>query len=260
MDFDPINDDHAVQLVSFKVVCDRFIEPQDLQALAQAHEQVRSDLPAISGSEQPMPTVELAYRRPDGTASWLLRCGGNEIAVECRRYTRWEKIWATAQRLLSFAKGHLAASGDIKFGLPSLQFTDRFRGTQGEQSNIGGLLIESDVLANVAFRKGPLFHSNVGFFDDHGGALILHQVNVQGRKDAFLQLPSGGQEAGYYVVLDHVQQVRNIDQFLDAGRSADYLEHIMPIMHNNNKNMLSSILAPEMIVRIGLGRVVEHVK
>lgn len=260
MDFNPINDDHAIQLVSFKVACDRIIEPLDLQAIAQSHGRVRSELPAISGSEQPMPTLELAYLRPDGTASWLLRCGGNEITVECRRYTRWVKIWRTAQKLLLFAMNEVGASGQIKFGQPSLQFTDRFKGVKGEESDLGGLLCRSDVLAGIAFRKGPLFHSNIGYFEGARGTLILHHVNVQGRKDAFLQLPSGAQEEGYYVVLDHTQYVRGPSDFLTAADSEGYLGQVMPVMHENNKNMLLDVLVPAMTARIGLQRVAEDVK
>jgi hypothetical protein len=115
MDFDPLNSEHAIQSVAFTVAFDGMLSPGAIHDL-RSRTEIIAELPAVQapqGFEFNMggaPTgggpiqrrmiagVQLSHLRPDGTPAWALRMMGNELSVECTRYTRWDKVWGTASR------------------------------------------------------------------------------------------------------------------------------------------------------------------
>jgi hypothetical protein len=118
MTFLPVNGDHAIQQVTFSVLVDQSITAVDLNRLRSVHRRFRDELPAVGntqvfvpmeqGTNSPQkvvaaPGIEFSYMRPDSTPAWKLRIGGGEVAVDCFRYTRWEKTWERAFRYFLIA-------------------------------------------------------------------------------------------------------------------------------------------------------------
>lgn len=257
MDFNPINDDHAVESVSFTVLTTRLIDADDIHALAENHNAIRSELPAFSLPEPGTPTVEFAYRRPDGTASWLLRCGnGNEITVECRRYTRWEKVWATAERFLKHAMECCVQAEEVSFINSTLRVTDRFKSASSE-TKLESIFRRDSLIADIVFDIGPVFHSNVGWFESAEEERILNTLNVQGRLDGEFNRTSSVIDRSLYVVLEHFQQIRPVKPFtLEEAFSEEspVIARSMSLLHARNKEMLRRIVVDKMQDRIGLRR------
>ncbi|CAN7563781.1 hypothetical protein [Aminobacter sp. LjRoot7] len=253
MDFQPVNEDHAIESVIFTVLTGTMIDPDAIQLLVERHNKIRGDLPALSLPESHMPTAEFAYRRPDGSASWLLRCGsGNSITVECRRYTRWEKVWNSTRTLLLHAMACCseAIGPDLLFGTPTLRVTDRFRAAK-ENAKLVTLLRHDPYIAEAAFELGPVFHSNVGWFDNLGPDLVLNTLNVQGRRDSAFERSTLRAVEAEYVVVEHFQQFRP-PQAVGYAEATANLDRIFSTLHQRNKDLLGRILVDEMQGTIGL--------
>lgn len=257
MQFKPISDDHAVESVVFTFVSSRFIDIDDIQALVNAHDRFRADLPALNLPNSDAPVVEFAYRRPDGSASWLLRCGnGGEFTVECRRYTRWDRVWKVVRAVVGIAVDVCNAVRPLSILAPSLRVVDRFRSTSDE-THLDSLLRRDAFIAEAAFNTGPLFHSNVGWFEDLENVVVLNTLNVQGRRDSLFEPTKGKTSQANYVVIDHVQQIRLTEP--PQAYTAFDDEHSPVVvavneLHQRNKKLLARILVNEMQDAIGLGK------
>ena len=253
MDFNPVNDDHAVATVSFGVFTSEFIDADRIQKLISKHNLIRTELPAVTVLEDGPPGVEFAYRRPDGTASWALRCGNaNEIIVECNRYTRWKKVWSTAQSLLDHAMECCLLVGEIQFVNPTLRVVDRFRAVV-ENPQIASLLKRDRFLAEAIFDVGPIFHSNVGWYVEIDRNQVLNTLNLSGRKENVFKQSVFDVVPTLFVTLDQIQQYRSSFSYdINAISSSNFLEVVMNRLHDDNKILLQRVLTSEMQEKIGL--------
>jgi hypothetical protein len=107
MDFDPVNQDHAIHAVTFSATLDHVLDEGELSAIRREHRLWRAELPAASPIQAVMVRlnpatrsqetinavgVQFARLRPDGSPAWLLRAAGQEVVVECFLYTRWGRV------------------------------------------------------------------------------------------------------------------------------------------------------------------------
>ncbi len=262
MKFRPINDDHAIELVSFSVRTDRVVEVSDIQALIAAHDHIRLDLPAVQLSDPPEPIIEFSFQLPNGEAAWLLRVGGgNLVEVECRHYTRWDKVWRKAYAFMRHAL--LVLNQDrkppIEVGNATLNVTDRFACVDVDADR-SELLQRSELIAEIAFKKSdgavaPLFHSNVGWFETLGEDHVLNTLHVYGRYDQRFDPNQKKTRPMPFVVVEHQQQLRQQEgiQLNDAlENSLIGIDNVMQTLHLRNKEILNRVLVDEMRKKIGL--------
>jgi uncharacterized protein (TIGR04255 family) len=258
MDFEPVNADHAVQSATFSVAFDGPVSQAAVQALGRRRD-LTSELPAVqnpegielniapSGTPAPrrMQGVQLAHLRPDGTPAWALRLMGQELAVDCTRYTRWARIWDTAQRYLKVGLS-VIPSGDRSRKVAVLGHTvvDQFVANRDEYE-LSQLLKNSRFIANITFEAGPTWHNHVGWFEKGSDSdLWLNQLNVDAIRE-----PNSGQ---LVVLVTHNQEVRFAAP-LELAAVEDRLDETMNKLHSQNKLVLEELLSPEMSKKIGLG-------
>lgn len=248
MEFEPLNDDHSIEEVMFACHLSRRLGASDFRGVATAFEKVRSELPAINLDAD---SAVFAYLRPDGSATWAASLHEGVIAVTCTRYTRWQKVWSTAQTYLTMGLEAVAEPEKAKIAALVLSVSDRFRGQPNSNPQIGGLLQINDYVMPAAFSVDGLWHSHVGWFDpNYQMGAALNQLNVDRvTEDAGnLRIPA--------LVVRHVQQIR-LDHPLPSAASLLNgnplsLSSAMEYMHGKNKKILSDLLVPEMQTRITL--------
>jgi uncharacterized protein (TIGR04255 family) len=251
MGFKPVSEDHAVQLVEFEIVLNRMIGSEDLSAALRRHHRISDEVPAVGLPEGEDEGLEFSYRRPNGSSIWAARLVSNTIQVACTRYTRWEKIWTTAERLIrEIASACTQTVAGTEFAGATLKVTDKFIPAE-EDYDLAELFVESDILPKSIFRRGPAWHCNQGWFEtvsDQG--TILHQLQLSGRGES-LQPFQAGPERRFVVVVQHVQQFRGDTRPL-SDDAKDWLRHDMSVLHANNKSLLAALLVPSMQRTIGL--------
>jgi len=182
MDFKPINGEHSVQSAVFAVVFDGAIHPSAVQNL-QTRSDLLRDLPALQQPQaiemvvtagagpvsRALTGVQLSHLRPDGSAAWALRLVGNELGVECTRYTRWATVWKAAQRYLTAG---LEAVGTHKENTRKVavlghNVLDVFVAV-ADPYNLSTLLKPSNLVASRIFVAGSAWHNHVGWFEPLG--------------------------------------------------------------------------------------------
>jgi hypothetical protein len=262
--FDPINSDHAIQTIGFAMVFDGPVGDSAARSL-RSNREILADLPAVQEPQAvqfavqggPSPSVsqahrlsgvQLAHLRPDGTPAWALRLMGNELAVECSRYTRWERVWSSSEKYLATAlQAVRGANSDRKVTAIAMDVVDVFL-PEREDYDLSRLLREGPLVAGKAFSAGPTWHSHVGWFDriaalGQDSELCLNHLNI----DA-VRLTDG--EKPLRIMITHHQELRP-SASLPLPAKSD-LARFMGDLHLRNKSTLNDLLISSMSSRIGL--------
>jgi uncharacterized protein (TIGR04255 family) len=274
-DFEPINSDHAVEAVTFSLALDRPLSPKAVASARSNHARWRSDLPAISVPqsfvvkvEDGVPRtqskvadgIEFLYLRPDGSPAWVLRFIGNELTVECSRYTRWQQVWGFARRHLEMACDVIAVD-NRQYRVRACIFSvlDRFRATN-DAYDLKQLFKASSLIHHAAFSHGSLWHGHYGWFDQRPNARVLNTLNLDARREPFGSPELRTVEQGLCVLISHSQQSLLTNPLVvtpaDAEGSKAFWDVVgeeMEEMHSHNKLILTELLTDEMVERIGLG-------
>jgi uncharacterized protein (TIGR04255 family) len=260
-DFAPFSEDHAIQTVSFALIVDKPLQPLTIEEVRKNHDQWRDELPAIQipptfqvdlAGPAPVqrPTLSNAvifsFLRPDGTPAWVFRFMGLEIAVECLRYTRWDRVWETTKRYLQLAlKIVNTMEPDRTITATGLQVVDKFRAIVNPY-NINHLFKPNKYIPPVLIEAGGQWHNHSGWFEQQSGNHMfwLQNLNVQSLHEG----------TDHVFVVTHVQQFRYPTPSPVAywSQSAGELDECMRRMHVANKTVLKSLLSDEMAFRIGL--------
>lgn len=252
MDFRPLNSDHAVQTASFNFLLDGIVPPEAAQALRYRKE-LLAELPAVQNPEvleltpggvtkaQRIGGIQLSHLRPDGTPSWALRIVGNEVSVECSRYTRWDRVWESASRYLS-AGLEAAQQAKRQVMVVGLTVADTFIANR-EPYDLRTLLREGPNLADRVFRAGPTWHNHIGWFGQSAslkpGSYWLNQLNIDAARIS----------DELRINIAHNQELRQ-DQ--PSPIDLAQLPNLFRELHLHNKEVLFELLRPEMAQQIGL--------
>jgi len=253
--FAPINDDHAVESVSFSVIFDEPFGHTVFTAAQASHGLWRDELPAaqVGGLNSNDGSLALAYSylRPDGTPAWQLKFEGAVIEVSCRRYTRWAKVWQIARRLLDQAGGVVAGAADMASASAArvrLQVVDKFTTAEAGYDASGLFQRDGGLLPRHLFDVGPLWHNNAGWFTSGPTGKILNHLNVASSRQA--------EDGNIAVSLTHMQELR-LQTPLPVGNAAglsSLLEKCMGDLHGHNKSLVVATVAPAIAERISLIR------
>lgn len=248
MDFEPLNDDHAIEEVSFVCNLNRRIPIQELRRVATQLSHLVDDLPSLQMSDAP-PMVQFAYLRPDGSATWSVQIGEGTVHVSCTRYSRWVKVWETASTYLASVIKVLLNPETTLMPAVTLVVVDKFLASSHE-AGTKALLRPCDLIAPAALEISGQWHSHVGWFDHaFADGQILNQLNVDRVREP------QGQAERTAIVIKHVQQLqfatpKNIGSLL--GTDGFWIAEPMKYMHDRNKAILMKLLLPEMQRRIEL--------
>ena len=196
-----------------------------------------------------------SFLRPDGKPAWVYRFIAGEIAVECSRYTRWDRIWASAHNYLKMGfeiiKGN---EPNRKVVTCSLSVTDRFRATT-ENYSLKHLFKQSSFIPDKLLQFTGQWHNHSGWFESLNSDNSLQNLNFDAHHEPRIIVPGQGQE----LVIDvlHLQQLRYpapilISEFDEEGKSR--LDSGMRLMHENNKAIMVDLLTDEMAKKVGLVR------
>lgn len=252
--FRAINNDHAIEHVKFSVVFSSPLKPECIAAVQARHGDWREALPAVSpspidvehnGQILTFPGVTFAFVRPDASPNWAMQVGGNRVVIECYLYTRWKKVWAIASSQLDKVLRVIAEQqGATSVISADLTVVDSFV-TEDPNGSVAEVLRKSELIAHHVMDSGRLWHCNSGWFEIRSDQeRILHNLNVS----------STTQDGMYKVSILHSQhhQMRktSIEEHVTHGFST--LSPHMEFMHQNNKNVMATILTAEMQKQIGL--------
>ncbi len=268
MDFEPINDDHAIQSAAFVYALANPLGPAHVSALRNAHNQIRRELPAQNAPQPvnlamnapfPLPigsqAVEFSYFRPDGTAIWTLRAMGQEIAVETTRYVGWEKSWQQARRFLNFALSQIASAEPVSVFATALRIVDRFRVLK-EDYDLSTLLKPNEAVAPSVWKHGALWHSHSGWFETSGVDQVLHTLNFDARREPYVAPEAELPENRIFLNITHVQLTRFTEALVgpisQSEAFQERLDATMHAMHASNKALVRSLFTAEVCERIGV--------
>jgi uncharacterized protein (TIGR04255 family) len=268
MDFEPINGDHAIQSAAFVYALANPLGSAGVNALRNAHNQIRRELPAQSAPQPvtlamnapfPLPIgsqgVEFSYFRPDGTAIWTLRAIGQEIAVETTRYLGWEKSWQRAHNFLKFALSQIASAEPVSVVATALRIVDRFRALK-EDYDLSTILKPNEALASSVWKHGALWHSHSGWFENSGADQVLHTLNFDARGEPYLAPETDLPKPWIFLNITHVQQTRFTEALVEPiSQNETFQERLdasMHAMHASNKALVQSLFTAEVCERIGV--------
>ncbi len=263
--FEPINDDHAIEQVVFTLSFERPFSNDELAAFRSNHNRWSEDLPAVrdapgftmvvgpdkSLKAEAAPGVEFAFVRPDGSAIWAMRVFGPEIAVECTRYSRWVRVWGAARNHLSTALT-LLSERKVPNSLvrATLVVQDAFSSDE-ENYDLHQLFNASELLPASVFQRGANWHAHTGWFDQIGAGRILHNVNVDAVGGAPFEGPNGSKAR--VAILHLLSASREPANEIEAAQDRlGWLDATMPVLHDKNKLLMDTLLTRPLADRIGL--------
>ncbi|TBB25194.1 hypothetical protein ELH51_27320 [Rhizobium ruizarguesonis] len=253
--FQPINDDHAIELVKFGFIFLNPISPQSIAAFEANHDLWRESLPArvtleidmdLGGRQFKAPAAQFAFMKPDGVPAWSMLAGANKIEIECAVYSRWDRVWATCQDLFAKALEVLSVT-QPQTALSVLELTTKDVFLTEGQYDLPELFSPGKLIPEFLFKAGRLWHSHVGWFQDpEESPRHLHNLNIDANMIG----------TGTAVSLSHFQQ-KNMPENLTCAEMKTgglvSLSSAMRALHDENKRIVTEILVPEMADRIGLG-------
>jgi uncharacterized protein (TIGR04255 family) len=254
MDFKPVNSEHSVQSVTFVLALDGMIPSSAFQSVKL--QELQRELPAVqtpefeigaASSVRRIHGIQFAHLRPDGTPAWALRILGNEITVECSRYTRWEKVWGVARQYFEAALA-AAAAGERQRKVTAIgqNFIDVFVANR-DKYDLQALLKPGDLLVTKAFTSSsPSWHSHIGWFEDKG-ITWLNQLNI----DA-VQRPDPSAEQRLHIQITHNQRLGMNPPLALSDEVMAVLDAAMEKLHIQNKGILRQLLSRPMQKQIGL--------
>nr|NWG26606.1 TIGR04255 family protein [Pseudorhodoplanes sp.] len=265
MPFQPLNSEHAIQAVTFTVALDGPVHTSAINLLRNRADLI-SELPAVqtpdvfelSPGAIPVPRriggVQFSHLRPDGSPAWALRLFGAELVVECTRYTRWDRVWETAERYLQAGLQDVAnASSKSKRNVAviALNYVDAFT-ADNQEYRLDDLIKPSALIAGKAFEAGAVWHSHIGWFEKResgASAAWLNQLNLDARRS---DPNPPGTSPKLRIEITHNQEYR-FNPAISINEAEAKLSSCMKEMHAQNKLILSMMLVDEMAKRIGLG-------
>jgi len=273
--FTPINQAHAIVEVVMFVQFEQEFDDASTQKLLELAQDLKTELPqgqmvqhleATATFElgklqsHNLPTslkpigVDLKNTKHDGSITWRLFTTQNTFSVHCLDYSTWIDVWDQAKKYLYKAFEKLDGT-DNKIFLIGLKYIDRFvyEGDQEEYTASKLFNSETDLIFRHAFSSTPVWHNNVGWFEDlQEFGTCLNQLNIS---TAYENI-SGSQK--HITNIDHNAIYREevpksfpiiIGDQDDVNTS---LHRVMNALHSMNKRVLARLLTVQMARRINL--------
>jgi uncharacterized protein (TIGR04255 family) len=255
MSFRPAGSDHAVVSNVFTLTLDTPLAEGAIQQLKTRPAPWSEMLPAARDAaglevavQDGMPqlrrraAIEHSFLKPDGTATWLLRVGGQEITVECNLYTRWDRVWDQAKGLLQQAMTFSGTHSPSSVASFAMTVLDRFQ-TDDLNDNTKELFKVSNLIGSRLFDTNNLWHQHAGWLEADAAGELLTNVNID-----VLPVDVGDRAKGKIVNFLHLQRLTPPAPILlttNADDNGQLLEGIAARMHQRNKDILEVMLSDQ---------------
>lgn len=270
MPFQPINDDHAIQQVTFGIALGKPVVAATVDTLRAEPASWRADMPAVeitqmidlrmdaAGNPRPVMVrgAEFSFKRPDGSPQTSLAILGNEIQIQISKYTRWDPTWEKVWSYITALLGRLAALEKERAQVVqtvSLVILDAFRSSDA-QPKFDEVLARSSAIAHSVFERGAAWHNHTGWFVAHEKGRILNQMNIDTKSVSVVDPITGQKTEPSELTITH-RQVTMFDPHLkledvETDQLNADINGAFEAMHLANKREVSSLLTSAMRERI----------
>lgn len=192
---------------------------------------------------------ELSRIKGDGQPACVLRLTSNQLLVSVMDYEAWETTCPTVVGYVGAALSALPLNGNPVLAI-GLRFNDRYTFTGDHQSADAGHLFSNsnDYMAGLCFSAGPTWHCNTGWFTSHQAGRVLHNLNITSALIDGSSAATVEHAATLYVNTPR----QSVDALMSPPTVATGLRPILDSLHDVNKDILRSVLKPDMLAKIGL--------
>jgi len=262
MAFEPRSGEHALVEVVFGFSLTSPVDAHHIEALSNNHERWREVLPG----KEPMGGMPIMFGSPsqlqfsfgggiafnqflpDGNVAWRLSVEGNNIFVNCLKYTGWDEVWPKVRFL--FEQISEAALGELIVQSCVFQTIDGFDWFADGNPYDARKLFRADCryISQATLDVGPQWHSHQGWFErkavPKGASQVLQRVH----------LDANGNEEKADVRCDIYQGAFLIDPTPLAAltQKGGEVDIFFDFLHDSNKSLLRSYITEETAERIGL--------
>ena len=258
---------HAIELIAIAMEFDQPAEAAEICKLAARCEQDR-ELMAFLPAKKQLPVVNLRIEgagatlgpteapvvdfqriKPNWGLEWAVSLRPDFISCTCGSYTRWKEIKERCVKLLR-PLAETSAELGLKLKAFGLQYSDVFRWpSSGDWQTYLALILKRDagLLPSNVFAHKSYWHVHQGWFERAPrDRRYLNHLAVE--------LTDEGPMVGLKVHGQHRVQPL---PFKGGGAAEllrfDELESAMDELHMLNKQLLSNLLTPEVLKKIGVG-------
>lgn len=191
---------------------------------------------------------------------WRLQVEESRIIVGCSEYTSWEQILPNVERLLqtAIAKFDLSINPIVEI---VYQCADKFV-CRGGKTNLKDVFNpDSNFLTkNIILNDPSAWHVHQSWFTklDKPSATFLHNLNINMQNRPPKNPDQAQQESVHETIISHFIRVQktngleiNSNEELIGGESS-YLNDILNITHDLNKDTVKQLLNAEMQQKTGI--------
>ena len=268
----PFTEQHSIQEVQVALHFQReFAEEEIVSARAGFEPTIKDALPRRAELRGGSVTVDMsaegAQVRPgrigsglvgfqysrikgDGKPSRILELANNVVSVRILEYEGWDTV---RKDIIDYTKALLAFL-DLEANpvmAASLNFTDRYT-FDGDSTEAKAELLfvkENEYITTRSFTAGPLWHCHSGWFEQLGTAgRILNRLNI--RSNLIDLAPT--------VTIEHQATVQfatprqSFETVFGLSEESGGIAGILDSLHDKNKEILTALIQPEMLAKIGM--------
>lgn len=191
-----------------------------------------------------------------GMPVWIFSATANLVFVQCRQYTNWHEVFEKVEECYNRFLPVLTRDQNLIKSIV-LEYKDEFIITDPEKPWINDLFnTETDLLPSRIFKESmdkELWHSHLGFFSNTKSSYkILNKLAIDYIQEQVSPLDSTMTSKLLVVANHRVQATTPAElQELQKAFTTEYSK-IFNDMHDENLNMLNSVLSEQMRRRVGL--------
>lgn len=260
----PRRKNNAIETAAFALNFGRLLDGDAFKRLADALETLAEELPGLEKrqgirmqfgvgvapvqSQSEHTDIARFIAGATGEHEWRISLEGPLLTVRCQQYTRYDEVWARAERYLLLCQAAIGA--EFQAAEASLQIVDRFDYAPAADETVEaaydiGELFQpgSRYLTPHAYEAGLLWHVFQGWFDHCDQRRHLHQLNVS-------STPTG--ESTFGAIIDYRGSTNLLEEGGADKQATTDLSGIFAHMHEVNVGLMKHLLQPEKLQKIGM--------
>ena len=257
--------DHGIESEQFTLVFRSHLDAADEGRFDEKRSEIEGLFRAIdepnifqvvmgNGSQPPKPVVKVLndFGR-NGKPKWSGQFGENAVSVSSMQYTNWEEIWPSVQERLNLL---LSCVDPFKFvGSIDYKVTDTLSERIIPDSKQA--LLSQNILKNGHWVPEGLLSYSDPRWDFSAG--LFHNPNSEA--EVLERVAARSFLSGYQIVISisntfslRLKVALRLKDLLQAGSVTGYVTETFEDFHNRNKVTIRSILANDLLERMGLGQ------
>ena len=268
----PYTDQHSIQEVQVALHLQRELtEPQIAAARLGIEPTIKELLPRVAEMRGGTVTVEMSPQgvqasvgtveaslaglqysrvRGDGTPAHILELANSSLSVKILEYDGWDRVRKDTTKYLRTVTAYLPLEENPVLAA-SLSFTDRYTFAGDAKDARAALLFQegNKYITAHSFSAGPLWHCHSGWFDD---------ITPNERTLNRLNIGSNIIDLAPTVTIEHQAIVQfaaprqSLERIFDHSDQGSSVVELFDSLHERNKSILSALLLPDMLQKIGI--------